>query len=223
MNGKRESILVIGAHPDDAELGVGGTLAAYAARGHRTLMVNVRVPGGHNDGCPDTRGRRFDEGREAAEALGVEMLTFGLERNEIRPDSRLVSMLEGVVRKVEPTEVYTQWSGDSHPEHVALTQAVMAAARHNRYSLYMYEATIPGGITGQAFYPQRFVDISDTIDQKIASLAAYETQVERYGPGWLEAVRGRAALRGFQMGTAYAEAFQVVKHISEIPDLRITG
>jgi len=216
----QESVLVLGAHPDDAEIGAGGTLAAYAARQHRALMANLRVPGGHNDGCPTTRSRRFDEARLAAAALGVEMLTFGLERSDIRPDSRLISVIERLLENIQPTEVYTHWMGDSHPEHVALTQAVLAATRHNRYSVFMYEATIPGGITGHSFTPQRFIDISDTIEKKMNSLAAYETQVERYGTGWLEAVRGRAAHRGFQIGKAYAEAFQVVKHVTEIADLR---
>jgi len=216
----RESILVVGAHPDDAEIGVGGTLAAYAARKHRTVMVNVRVPGGHNDGCHETRTRRFDEARRAAETLGVEMVTFGLERSDIRPDSRLIGVIERLMQNVQPTEVYTHWVGDSHPEHVALTQAVLAATRHNRYSVFMYEATVPGGLTEQSFHPQRFIDISDTIDKKMDSLASYETQVDRYGPGWMEAVRGRAAHRGFQIGRAYAEAFQVVKHVAPIADLR---
>ena len=75
----------------------------------------------------------------------------------------------------------------------------------------MYEATLPGGISAHAFRAQKFVDISDTIDCKMASLACYETQLERYGPEWLEAIRGRAAYRGFQIGRRYAEAFQVVK------------
>jgi len=86
--------------------------------------------------------------------------------------------------------------------------------------VYMYEATLPGGITGHSFRAQKFVDISDTIDAKIQSLATYETQLDRYGQGWLEAVRGRAAHRGFQMGTRYAEAFQVVKEIIPIWDAR---
>jgi LmbE family N-acetylglucosaminyl deacetylase len=216
----RESILVVGAHPDDAEIGVGGTLAAYAARQHRALMVNVRVPGGHNDGCHETRSRRFDEATRAAGILGVEMITFGLERTDIRPNSRLVGVIERLLENVQPTEVYTHWVGDSHPEHVALTQAVLAATRHNRHSVFMYEATIPGGITEHSFRPQRFVDISNTIEEKMDSLASYETQVARYGPGWLEAVRGRAAHRGFQIGRAYAEAFEVVKQIAPIADLR---
>jgi LmbE family N-acetylglucosaminyl deacetylase len=84
----------------------------------------------------------------------------------------------------------------------------------------MYEATMPGGISEQPFRAQKFIDISETIERKMASLACHETQIERYGQGWLEAIRGRAAHRGFQIRQRYAEAFEVVKEISAIPDLR---
>ena len=136
------------------------------------------------------------------------------------PNARLVGAIDQLLDDVQPTAVYTQWLGDSHPEHVALSRAVLAATRRNRCSVYMYEATIPGGISAHAFRAQKFVDISDTIDSKMASLECYETQVELYGQGWLEAIRGRAAHRGFQIGRRYAEAFEVVKDLAEIPDVR---
>ena len=79
---------------------------------------------------------------------------------------------------------------------------------------------MPGGISAHSFRPQKYVDISDSIDAKVASLRAYDTQLRRYGEGWIEAIRGRAAHRGFQMGRSYAEAFQVVKEITAIEDLR---
>ena len=45
----RERLIVFGAHPDDAEIGAGGAIASYARRGHRVVMVNVRIPGGPDD------------------------------------------------------------------------------------------------------------------------------------------------------------------------------
>jgi N-acetylglucosamine malate deacetylase 1 len=219
-NGVREMVLVFGAHPDDGEIGAGGTIAAYAQHGHRVVMATMRVPGGRDDGNEPERERRRAEGDCAARRLGAELLSFGLSRDAIQPSARLVTAIDQLLGDVKPTRVYTQWIGDTHPEHVALSRAVLAATRHNRCSVYMYEATIPGGISVQAFRAQHFVDISESIDAKIGSLQCYETQVERYGPGWLEAIRGRAAHRGFQIGRRYAEAFEVVKEIAAIPDLR---
>lgn len=215
-----ERVIVFGAHPDDAEIGAGGTIAAYAQRGHRVVMVNVRVPGGHDDNHHEERARRRAEADNAASTLGAELLSFGLARDAIAPDARLVGALDNLLADVQPTAVYTHWLGDSHPEHIALSRAVLAATRRNRCSVYMYEATVPGGISAHAFRAQKFIDISDTIDHKMASLAGYETQLARYGKEWLEAIRGRAAHRGFQIGRPYAEAFQVVKELTDIPDLR---
>lgn len=216
----QERIIVFGAHPDDAELGAGGTMAAYARRGHYVLMINVRVPGGNGDSSEEEKRRRHQEATRAADALGAELFSFGFSRDAIQPTAHLVGAIDNLLADVKPTAVYTHWLGDSHPEHIGLTRAVLASTRRNRCSVYMYEATLPGGITGHAFRAQKFIDISETIDAKMDSLASYETQLDRYGTEWLEAVRGRAAHRGFQMGTRYAEAFQVVKEIAAIRDAR---
>lgn len=216
----QERIVVFGAHPDDAEIGAGGTMAAYTKRGHYVLMVNVRVPGGHGDSSEEERSRRHTESMTAAKTLGAELFSFGWTRDAIQPGAKLVGAIDDLLADVKPTAIYTHWVGDSHPEHIGLTRSVFASTRRNRCSVYMYEATLPGGITGHAFRAQKFVDVSDTIDAKIDSLASYETQLDRYGQEWLDAVRGRAAHRGFQMGTRYAEAFQVVKEIAAIWDAR---
>ncbi len=190
----RQSIIVIGAHPDDAEIGAGGTMAAYAKRGHRVVMVNVRVPGGgRDDHCHDTRKRRRCEADVAAEALGVELVSYGLSRRDIHDTAGMVSMLDELLADVRPHAVYTHWVGDTHPEHISLSRAVFAATRRNRCSVYMYEATLPGGISAHSFRAQKYVDITDTIEEKMKSLEAYETQVASYGQGWLDAIRGRAA------------------------------
>lgn len=216
----QERIIVFGAHPDDGEIGAGGTIAAYARLGHRVVLVNFRVPAGNGDTSDEERQRRHNEAEQAAHMLGADLVSFGLARDAIQPTAELVGTIDDLLADVKPTAVYTHWLGDSHPEHIGLSRAVLAATRRNRCSVYMYEATLPGGITGHSFRAQKFVDITQTLDDKIESLARYETQLDRYGQEWLEAVRGRAALRGFQMGARYAEAFQVVKEIRPIPDAR---
>lgn len=220
MAGGKETVLVFGAHPDDCEIGMGGAIASYVQRGHRVVMVNFRVPCGCEDPCREERQKRRVEGERAADALGAEHFLFGLSRDEIRPSARLVGAIDKLLVEHGPTAVYTHWLGDSHPEHIATSRAVLAATRRNRCSVYMYEATLPGGITERPFRAQKFIDISETIDVKMRSLACHETQVESYGQQWLEAIRGRAAHRGFQIGRPYAEAFEVVKELAAIPDLR---
>lgn len=216
----QQSVLVFGAHPDDCEIGVGGTIAAYIERGHKVVMVNLRIPCGCAGECQEEEQRRRIEGERSAEVLKAGYISFNLSRDAIQPNARLVSAIDKLIGEHEPDVIFTHWLGDSHPEHVATTNAVIAATRRNRCSVYMYEHTLPGGVTPHPFHAQKFVDISDTIESKMASLACHETQLEAYGQPWLDAIRGRAAHRGFQIGRRYAEAFEVVKEMTEIPDLR---
>jgi len=217
----RQCVLVIGAHPDDCEIGVAGTIASYTQRGHRVVAVNLRVPGANGDGDGNGEKRRRQlEGEKAAALVGAELITLNLSRDEIQPNVKLVSAFDDLLSDLKPSTVFTHWHGDSHPEHVATTQAVLAATRRNCCSVYMYEVTLPGGLTPEPFVVQKLVDISDTIDIKMAALACYETQIEVYGETWAEAIKGRAAFRGFQLGCRYEEAFQIVKDVTPIPDLR---
>lgn len=77
----------------------------------------------------------------------------------------------------------------------------------------MYEQALPGGLSPSAFRGQAIVDISDTIDLKIQSVLAHESQVQNFTEQWIEGIKGRAAYMGFRINVKYAEAFEVVKHI----------
>jgi hypothetical protein len=77
--------------------------------------------------------------------------------------------------------------------------------------LYMYETTIPGGVTEQSFRSQLYVDISDYIDLKKDALDCFDSQQIRCGPIWIDAITGRAAYRGYQMNCKYAECFEVIR------------
>jgi LmbE family N-acetylglucosaminyl deacetylase len=203
-------ILAFGAHPDDVEVGMGGTVARHADAGDDiTMVVATSFPNNGTDA-------RWEEASEAAEILGcdVELLDLGLD--EIHYDRKLVGILDELFESYRPHTVYVPWHYDSHQDHRYLTRAVIAAARKNQESVYMHEPTIPGGIVPQTFQPQRYVDVSETIDRKIESLRAHASQVEKHGERWLDAVRGRAAYRGYEANCDYAEAFQVVKQHANI-------
>ena len=80
----------------------------------------------------------------------------------------------------------------------------------------MYEQALPSGLTPYAFRAQVFVDISDTIETKIKSVLAHNSQVQNFSEQWVQGIRGRATYRGFQINVEYAEAFEVVKEIKQI-------
>lgn len=201
-------VLVFGSHPDDMEIGMGGTIAKHVSVGDHVVMVVGTVPS-----QPE---RRKAEARRGAEILGGELRFLEIESEEFVYDRRLVGQVDRLLKEIDPDLIYTHWDQDSHQDHNNLSRGVISASRKNRCSLLMYEQTIPGGIVPGGFKAQSFVDISDFIDRKIESIRAHESQHDVNGDLWLQGVRGRASYRGFQINVAYAEAFEVVKEIEVI-------
>lgn len=201
-------VLVFGAHPDDLEIGMGGTIAKHVDKGDQVVMVVGTVP--------SQAERRKIEARRGAEILGGELRFLEIESDEFEYNRRLVGQIDRLLTELDPELVYTHWDQDSHQDHNNLSRGVMSATRKNRCSVLMYEQTIPGGIVPGGFKAQSFVDVSDYIDLKIEAIRAHESQHELNGDLWLQGVRGRASYRGFQINVAHAEAFEVIKEIEII-------
>lgn len=201
-------VLAFGAHPDDIEVGMGGTIVQYAKNKYNVLMVVATVP--------NKKEVRQKESENAAKILGAELIILDIKPDEMIFSRELVRGFDEVIRKYSPDIVYTHWNHDSHQDHVAVANAVIASTRKNNCSLYMYEQTIPGGIVPYGFRMQSFVDISETIDTKIDSVTAHKSQVGINGEWWLYGIKGRAMYRGYQINVNYAEAFEVVKEIKRI-------
>lgn len=199
-------IVAIGAHPDDIEIGVGGVLAKYSRKGHEVHSIIVTIP--------YSKEIRWKETENAAKILGVELRILDLDPNEIVFSRKLVKEFDTIINEMTPDLIFTHWNHDSHQDHVAVSNAAIAATRKNNCSVYMYEQTIPGGIVPYGFKAQMFVDISDVIELKVKSTLAHRSQVERNGEEqWVEGVKGRAMYRGYQINVKYAEAFEVLKEI----------
>ena len=206
-NGKK-SILVFGAHPDDIEIGMGGTVAKFPKEEYDVRLVIMTLP---NFTEIDKKEQRRQEAVMSAKAMGVKAPIFlDLSPDEITFSRSLVTKIDKLISEYKPEAVFTQWIGDSHQDHYILTKAVMAAAR-DMSDLFMYETTIPGGVTEKPFRPQLFVDIKDFIESKVNALNVFESQKIRGGHLWIDAVVGRCAYRGYQANTKYAEAFEVIK------------
>jgi LmbE family N-acetylglucosaminyl deacetylase len=199
-------VLVFGAHPDDMEIGMGGTIARHVDAGDDILMVVCCIPSQLEE--------RVREARDAAAVLGAPFEILDIPPDDLGFNRRTVRECDRLFTAIDPHLVYTHWDQDSHQDHNAIARSVIAAARKNRCSLLMYEQTIPGGVVPGGFKAQSFVDISDYIDRKTQSILVHRTQIEvNGGDWWLDGVRGRAMYRGYQINVRYAEAFEVVKEI----------
>src|SRR5215216_369533 len=205
---KKQSVIAFGAHPDDLEIGMGGTLAKLARLGYDVNLVIATLP---NFVKTDIKEQRRIEATMSAKTLGCKSPQFlDLSPDEITIGRKFVTMIDDIINKHKPEAVFTQWIGDSHQDHQALTRAVISASR-DLNNLFMYETTIPGGVTENAFRPQMYVDISETIDAKKSALNCFDSQRIRCGDLWIDAIVGRSMYRGYQINTKHAEAFEAIK------------
>lgn len=205
---KNRLMIAFGAHPDDIEIGMGGTVAKLSGMGYDVRLVIATLP---NFVKTDTKEERKQESIMSAKVMGCKTPEFlDLSPEEIVFNRKFVTRISKIIQELNPEAIFTQWIGDTHQDHQSLTRAVIAAARDSN-DLFMYETTIPGGISEHAFRPQLYVDVTDTIDIKRDALYCFDSQQIRCGPLWIDSLVGRCSYRGYQMNAKYAEAFEVIK------------
>jgi LmbE family N-acetylglucosaminyl deacetylase len=203
------TILAVGAHPDDMELGCAGTLALHSLRGDKVyLLVLTR---GEASGDAKVREK---ECRESAKILGAcHLFMGGLPDTKVSDGRETIDVIERILDKVKPDLIYAPSSKDTHQDHRNAGYAVLSACRRCRVIL-LYE----GASTQRDFNPQVFVDIRDTFQKKLEATRAFGSQVGNKGmySKAMKAVEGLAKFRGYQAGVDVAEAFEVGKFIFEI-------
>jgi LmbE family N-acetylglucosaminyl deacetylase len=201
---KGNTIIVFGAHPDDIEIGMAGTISRLAESGCQVYSCIATIP--------DERESRLREAREAAKILGIkEVILLPIKATQLGYNRNSIGAIDSVIREFQPHSVFTHWIEDSHQDHVNVTRCIVSATRKNNFNVYMYEQTIPGGITPAGFRAQYLIDVSKYIDRKMQSIQAHASQLKRNGSWWSEGIRGRAMYRGYQIHAQYAEAFEIIK------------
>jgi len=198
-------VLVFGAHPDDIEIGAGGTIAKLVANGH--VVDNILVS------IPNQKDLRSKESVEANKILGSHLQILNLDTKDLIDTRSLVQVFDSIISSTNPDIIFTHWVHDSHQDHVLITRAVLASTRKNQCSVYMYDQTIPGGIVNESFQSQIYVDISNFMDKKIESTLAHKSQVKNNTENWIKGIEGRARYYGYQIGKDFAETFQVIKQL----------
>lgn len=198
------NILAIGAHPDDIEFGCGGALIKYTRKGHRLFLL-VMTGGG----LGGSSSVRMEEQEASGKLLGAEKIFWGgYEDTHLIVDVDLIGKMEAVIAEVKPDFIFCNFPDDTHQDHRHLAQAIMSATRYIRNVLF-YE-----GPTTQNFNPQVFVDISDTLEQKVEALKAHNSQVMKTNIEDLsivEVAHSSANFRGIQGRVKYAEAFHALR------------
>lgn len=207
------SILVFAPHPDDAELGMGGTIVKLARQGHNVHIVDMTNGEPTPFGSVETRAR---ESAEACKVLGVPRTNLGLPNREVVHSIEARHKTAAVIRRHRADWLFVPYPTDAHPDHVAVTRICEDA----RFDAKLTKSSIPG----EPYHPKRIiyyfcthlrlnftptfcVDISDTVEQKIASVRCYASQFVGNSAHVPEMVRTITAYFGTRIGTAHAEPF----------------
>lgn len=163
------SVLAIGAHPDDVEIAVGGTLARHVAAGDDvTILV---LSSGSSGGVSESRR---NEARMAADELGARLVFGGLRDTQITAEAPTISAIQQVITATQATHVYVHSPHDTHQDHRGAYQATMVAAR-SVPNVYRYQSPS----TTFDFRPQRFVEVGDFMAIKHALIDMHRSQAKR--------------------------------------------
>ncbi|HEX9766481.1 MAG TPA: bacillithiol biosynthesis deacetylase BshB1 [Nitriliruptorales bacterium] len=212
-------VLAVAAHPDDAEVGVGGALILAADAGRRVGIVDLTRG---EAGTRGTVGERQHESERAGKLLGLHTRsTLGWPDGEVgtRPEHRLA--LVELLRDLRPRVVLAPYPQDRHPDHAAAGRLVREAcflsrvakigdgAPHTVDRLYHYMLHEP-------FTPSFVVDVSSVWERKMEALTAYESQfgagspdavTEIGNPWFLRYLEARAIVHGAMVGARYGEPY----------------
>jgi bacillithiol biosynthesis deacetylase BshB1 len=211
-------ILVIATHPDDAEIGVGGTLARSRSEGLSVGVLDL------TSGEPTPHGSLEIRARETAAATTA--LKLDWRDNLNLPNRSLQASLEarravaGVLRQLRPKLLFAPYWEDAHPDHIAASALVDAA----RFWGKLTRSDLPGDpywCPRILYYwsihlrihpkPAFVLDISSQIDAKMQAVQCYESQFitgrSPQFPTPIDDIRDRARYWGWTIGTAYGEPF----------------
>ncbi len=217
-------ILAVGCHPDDIEIGCGGTLAKYALRGDDVFCAHVA------NGCyghaviekEELAVIRTKEAENAGVKLGAREV-FNLDVDDLAVsefDEETVMKLVRIIRYVKPDLIITHAPQDYMRDHVQTGRLVFNASFSSSVPHYIpdvpaYEKVCPiyymDTLAGVNFLPTEYVDITDCIDIKVDALNCHESQIkwmlEHDGIDFLDFVKTCSKFRGLQCGVGFAEGF----------------
>lgn len=196
------TVLALGAHPDDLEIGAGGLLARLSAEGADVTMAVVAIP--------NQWETRRAEARAGADVIDAELrILFDDKpcRVEDVPMHELVRRLDQLVGDTRPELVITHSANDLHWDHCLVHRATVSALRRTPCDLLAYLSS-PENNAHARCVGECFADITKSIDAKIDAIKCHGSQLTKLD---IESTRDLARGMGRISGHEYAEAYQVLR------------
>jgi LmbE family N-acetylglucosaminyl deacetylase len=218
-------VLVVAPHPDDETLGCGGTLLRHKSNGdtlHWIIMTNITIESGYTQAQVDDRKHVISKVSESYGFESVFQAEFPTTALDTVPMKSLIGYVSTVFNKVKPDTVYVPFNGDVHTDHRYVFDAVSACVKPFRYpfirrvlayqTLSETEYNIQPERSG--FTPNVWVDISDSLEQKINIMRMYTGEMGKHPfPRSEESLRAQAILEGARASRHFAEGFMLLQEI----------
>jgi N-acetylglucosamine malate deacetylase 1 len=224
MEQQKIDILAFGAHADDVEIGMGGTLAKYAKMGKTILICDLTKAEMSSNGTVE---RRIEEANHSAEILGVKRISLNLPDRGLYLKEEYIKEIIPIIRTYRPTLVFAPYVVDRHPDHGNAAHLVEEAVFSAGVRKVMQNEQMEAHHVQHVYYymingfhkPDFVIDISTYMTQKIESLQAYQSQFVKSEitvetplvNGYIETVEARERMFGKEVGVAYAEGFMSKK------------
>jgi bacillithiol biosynthesis deacetylase BshB1 len=220
-------VLAVGAHPDDAEIACGGTLAKLSRQGYRVGIVDL-TDGEPTPGSPGPE-TRLAEAQEAAQKLGVaERVVLDLPNRRLFDSFEARIALAKEFRKLRPRIVIgfgdkTPLASPDHWQAMQITDAAVFYSRLSKWEEHFEDLPVHA-VSAQLYFRLAFepmtlggfhshftVDISETLETKLEAVSCYKTQFPPAKQYVLERIRGAAMLSGAAAGFGAGEVFVAVR------------
>ncbi len=166
---KQVRVLAIGAHPDDIEIGCGGSLLRHKANGDRICILTMS-----NGEQIGKSANQTDEVTNVAKKLRSRLIIGNFQNLAITKNPETVNLIKKAIDSFNPTVIYTHSANEAHQDHRNVHLATLAAAK-SVPALYCYQsptATVD-------FHPGLFIDISEFIGEKVKLVSLYKSKVNR--------------------------------------------
>lgn len=215
-----KKVLVIAPHADDEILGCGGTLASHLKNGdelYSCIVTMAYTP----DWSVEQILQRQNEIDNVSKVIGfkkVYKLGLPTVKLDTIPQKTLNDLIYNVTKQVEPDILYIPHKGDINKDHQLVFESSMIAVRPiNKVpeKVLSYEVlSSTEWFNHEAFNPNVYVDITNTLEAKIKAIAEYKHGLmQPPHPRSIQGITTLASMRGFNIGVKYAEAFTLIREI----------
>lgn len=229
MKRVNKKILIVVAHPDDEVLGCAGTIINYIKKGFKVDLITLTDGIGAREIKKNKlsieKKRRINALMKSSKILGINnILNFDFPDNKLDsiPLLEIIKPIEKKIIEFKPSIIFTHFDNDLNKDHNIVSKAIQTICRPNLpfqiNEILFFEilsSTEWHLNKRKNFIPNKFVDITKTIDKKISALKCYKNELKKFPHSRsIEGVKIIAKYRGMISGLKFAEAFIIHRIIN---------